>query len=67
MEQCVYVSTNVSMIVFYSNVATCNPLCGAYQQCTAPDTCTCVSGYTLNGTMCIRKYKCKYDCFLFLM
>ena len=38
-------------------IAICATPCGAYQQCTAPNTCTCVSGYMLNGTMCLCKYK----------
>ena len=56
MEQTVHVSNYWdSKLVLL--LAICNTTCGAYQQCTAPDTCTCVSGYTQSGTMCIRKYK----------
>ena len=36
-------------------IAICTTPCGAYQQCTAPNTCTCISGWTMNGTNCIRK------------
>ena len=55
MEQTAYVSnywhSNIKLILL---LAICTTPCGgAYQQCTAPNTCTCMSGWRMNGTECI--------------
>ena len=41
-------------------IAICNSTCGTNKQCSAPDTCTCVNGWT--GSDCltgffIKKYE----------
>ena len=37
----------------YNNTAICSSPCGTNKQCTAPDTCTCVSGWT--GSDCLTR------------
>ena len=37
----------------YNNTAICSSPCGTNKQCTAPNNCTCVSGWT--GSDCLTR------------
>ena len=39
--------------MFYNNTAICNFPCGTNKQCTAPNICTCVSGWM--GSDCLTR------------
>ena len=57
-----YTITLHSNINAFVIIAICTIPCGVNQQCTAPDTCTCASGYTLSGTICARKFRSGLCC-----
>ena len=33
-------------------IAICETPCGLYEECSAPNNCTCIAGRTENGTAC---------------
>ena len=43
----------VKLYNFFTQTAICSSTCGTNKQCTAPDTCTCVSGWT--GSNCLTR------------
>ena len=42
------------IIQSFNNSAICSTPCGTNKQCTAPDNCTCVSGWT--GSNCLTGF-----------
>ena len=53
-------------LLFPINTAICSPLCGTNKECTAPDTCSCVSGWTgSNCETCMFTFSCRHVLLLF--
>ena len=44
----IYIENIISQNLY---AAICSPSCGTNKQCTAPDTCTCISGWTGNDCL----------------